>query len=267
LKAFRVSERLQRALEGTIAEPTLQVTPSFDVYLQSELYPAGTILQLQRICEHVTDDTTHVFRLQRQRVAAACADDAKLDVVALLESLSSEPLPENVRRELLDWSAHSDKFVLYSGCSLLETNKQKFDVGRYRVENVSAGVDVVRSADRLLKELEKQQLAPLRVKHGEKLFSPMPAKTRSLLASKAKAKKKKRVPKTKVTLMRVTRVELLCPDRKFLDRMQRLLADASCPVEADRKRLSLEYSKQYDPQVSRAIRELKKDYEVKIDDQ
>jgi hypothetical protein len=267
LKAFRVSERLQRALQGTITEPTLRVTPSFDLYLQSELYPARTIGELQRICEHVTEDTTHVFRLQRQRVAAACADDANLDVIALLESLATEPLPANVRRELLDWSAHSDKFVLYSGCSLLETNKQESDLGRYRVENISAGVDVVRSPDRLYTELEKQQLAPLRVKHGEKSFSPMPAKASSVFAGKAKAKKKKREPKTKVTLMRVTRVELLCPDRKFLDRMQRLLSEVSCPVEADRKRLSLAFSSKYDPEVNRALRELKKEYEVKIDDQ
>lgn len=267
LKAFRVSERLQRALGGTIAEPTLRVTPNFDVYLQSELYPACLIRELQRFCEHVTKDTTNVFRLERQRVAAACADDAKLDVIALLESLSTEPLPANVRRELLDWAAHSDKFVLYSGCSLLETNKQDADVKRYRVENVSAGVDVVRLPNRLFEELEKQQLAPLRVKHGQKSFSPMPAKTRSAFANKAKTKRKKRDPKTKVTLMRVTRVQLLCPDREFLDRMQRLLADASCPVEADRKRLTLVYSKQYEPEVTRAIRELKKEYEVKIDDQ
>ena len=95
----------------------------------------------------------------------------------------------------------------------------------------------------------------------------MPAKTRSAFANKAKTKRKKRDPKTKVTLMRVTRVQLLCPDREFLDRMQRLLADASCPVEADRKRLTLVYSKQYEPEVTRAIRELKKEFEVKIDDQ
>ncbi len=79
--------------------------------------------------------------------------------------------------------------------------------------------------------------------------------------------KKKREPKTKVTLMRLTRVQLLCPDREFLDRMQRLLSEVSCPVEADRKRLSLAFSSKYDPEVSRALRELKKEYEVKIDDQ
>jgi len=37
LQAFRVSERLQRALEGRIAEATLRVTSTFEVYVQSQL--------------------------------------------------------------------------------------------------------------------------------------------------------------------------------------------------------------------------------------
>lgn len=267
LQAFRVSERLQRALAGTIAEPTLRVTPSFDVYLQSELYPARAIQDLQRICEHVTEDTTNVFHLERQRVAAACADDPSLDVVALLESHSTEPLPPNVQRELVDWTAHGDKFVLYSGCSLLETNKQDAELGRFRIESISPGVDVVCSPDRLFAELENQQLAPLRVKHGEQSLSPLPDKTRSAFPNKSKANKRNREARTKVTLMRVTSVQLLCPDREFLDRLQRTLADVSCPVEADRKRLSLSYSRQFESEVTKAIRTLKSEYEVKISDQ
>lgn len=267
LKAFRVNERLQRALDGKIAEPTLRVTPSFDVYVQSEIYPANLMRDLAPICDLVSEDTATVFRLDRQKVAAACALDAKLDVTHLLESSTTEPLPANVRRELSDWSAHSDKFILYTGCSLLESDGQATDVERFRVENIAAGIDVVRSPDRLYEELEKQELAPLRIKHGDKSFSPLPAKTRSAFPRKTAAKKKRREPKSKVTLMRVTRVQLLCPDRQFLDRLQRLLADANCPVEADRKRLSLAYSNQHEKAVSRAIGTLKKEFEVTIDDQ
>jgi len=267
LKAFRVSERLHRALDGMIAEPTLRVTPSFDVYVQSELYPARLMRELPQFCDLVSEDTTSVFRLDRQKVAAAYAADPKLNVTAFLESLSTEPLPANVQRELSDWSAHSDKFVLYSGCSLLETDGQTAAVERFRVENIAKGIDLVRSPDRLFEELEKEQLAPLRIKHGDKSFSPLPAKTRSAFARKAAVKKKQREPKTKVTLMRIIRVQLLCPDREFLDRLQRLLVDANCTVESDRRNLSLAYSSQYETEVSRAIRALKNEYEVKIDDQ
>lgn len=265
LKAFRVSQRLHRALNGKIAEPSLRVTPNFDVYVQSEVYPARLTQDLSPVCDLISEDTTTVFRLDRKKVAAACAADAKLDVTGLLESLSDEPLPANVRRELSDWSAHSDKFVLYSGFSLLETKGQTADIERFRVENIAAGIDVVRSPVALYNELEKQQLAPLRIKHSDKSFASLPPKTRSVFPRK-KAGKRGREPKTKVTLMRVTRVQLMCPDRNFLDRLQRLLAERNCPVEADRKRLSLAYSNQHEKEVNQAIRTLKEEFEVTIDE-
>ncbi len=67
--------------------------------------------------------------------------------------------------------------------------------------------------------------------------------------------------------MRVTRVQLMCPDRNFLEWLQRLLAEKNCPVETDRKRLSLAYSNQHEREVNGAIRTLKKEFEVTIDDQ
>ena len=152
-----------------------------------------------------------------------------------------------------------------AGFSLLETKGQTADIQRFHVENVSAGIDVVRSPAALYKELEKQQLAPLRIKHGDTSFAPLPPKTRSAFPRKV-AGKKRREPKIKVTLMRVTRVQLLCPDREFLDRLQRLLTEKSCPVETDRKRLSLAYSNQYEKDVNQAIRTLKKEFDVTIDD-
>ena len=126
---------------------------------------------------------------------------------------------------------------------------------------------MVRSPAKLYEELEKQQLAPLRIKHGDKSFAPLPPQDPQRLSSAGGYEKKRREPKTKVTLMRVTRVQLLCPDRELLDRLQRLLADTNCPVEADRKRLLLAYSHQYEKEVNRAIRSLKNEFEVKIKDQ
>jgi len=179
LPAFRVSERLQRALQGKIAEPTLRVTATFEVYVQSEMYSARLLRDLAPICELVSEDTTTVFRLDRQKVAAACAADPRLDVTHLLESLSIDSLPANVHRELADWSAHSEKFILYSVCSLLETDGQEAEVEHYRVENIVRGIDIVRSPESLYAALEKQQLAPLRIKHNEESLSPLPANSRS----------------------------------------------------------------------------------------
>ncbi|MCP4858846.1 MAG: hypothetical protein GY903_30620 [Fuerstiella sp.] len=267
LSAFRVNERLQRALTSEIAEPTLRVTPSFDVYVQSELYPARLMSVLETFCDLVSEDTVTVFRLDRKRVTTACAADPKLNVTALLESLCVDPLPANVRRELADWAADSDKFVLYTGCSLLETRDKTVDIDRFRVENIATGIDLVKSPDKVYQCLETQQLVPLRIVHEENSLTPLPPRTTSAFRKRSAAKKKRRAARTKITLMRVTNVQLLCPDRSFLEQLQRLLANANCPVEADHKRLSLAYSNRYEKDVNKAIRTLKTDFEVRIDDQ
>jgi hypothetical protein len=79
-------------------------------------------------------------------------------------------------------------------------------------------------------------------------------------------RKKPRLPRTQVTLSRVTRVQLVCADRAFVDRLHRLLTESKCPAEMDRKNLMLTYSKQYESEVSNAIRRLSTDYQIEIED-
>ena len=48
LTAFRVSDRLRRALEERIAEPRVTVTPNFDVHVIAESYPASVLARACR---------------------------------------------------------------------------------------------------------------------------------------------------------------------------------------------------------------------------
>lgn len=266
LQAFRVSERLSRALRGQIAEPRVTVTPSFDVYVQAETYPVKTLSQLAPLCEIVKEDTSFVLKMTKQKVAAARAADPKLDVVALLRRLSETELPGNVLRELSAWSEHGEKFVLYSGFSVLEGDKDLTIGAAFTVEALTPGVQLVRSAGKLFNELERRELVPLRVKHSDAKFTPLPRNARTRFAKQTAVAQKPPQSKTKLTLMRVTRVQLACPGQPFFDDLLRLLVEAKCPVEANRPKLLLSYSKANETQVSDAIRALKTRYQIKIED-
>ena len=69
-----------------------------------------------------------------------------------------------------------------------------------------------------------------------------------------------------MTLTRITRVQLVCPDHELLDKLHRLLLECQCPAEFDRPNLTLTYSKQYESAVANAIRRLKTEYRLEIDD-
>ena len=222
------------------------MTPNFDVHVQAETYPAGVLSKLAPLCEMVSEGTSIVLKLNKQKVAAARAANPKLDAAGLLQTLSGGELPANVARELSSWSEHGEKFVLFAECSLLEADEDLPAADPFTVERLAPGIRIVRSPGKLFDELERQELMPLRVKHGGQAFSPLPKDARTCFPKASAAREKPRLPKTRVTLTRVTRVQLVCPDREFLDKLHRLLAEGKCPAEMDRKNLMLTYSKQYE---------------------
>ena len=266
LRAFRVSQRLGRALEGRIAEPRVIVTPSFDVHVHAETYPAGVLSELLPLCEMVSEDTSIVMKLNKQKVAAARAADPKLDAADLLQELSGGELPANVARELSAWCEHGEKFVLFADGSLLESDEDLQAADRFTVERLAPGIRIVRWPDKLFDELERRELMPLRVKHGSQAFSPLPKDARTRFPKASAGREKPRLPKTRVTLTRMTRVQLVCSDRELVDKLHRLLTESKCPAEIDRKNLMLTYSKQYEPAVSNAIRRLKAEYQIEMED-
>src|SRR5262249_30816321 len=145
LQAFRVSDRLRRALEGRIAEPRVTVTPNFDVHVIAETYPAGVLAQLAPLCEVVSEGTSIVLKLTKQKVAAARADFPDLVAAGLLSGLCGGELPANVAHELSAWSEHGEKFALYVNCSVLETEQDAPAADRFTVESVARGIRLVRS--------------------------------------------------------------------------------------------------------------------------
>ena len=100
---------------------------------------------------------------------------------------------------------HGEKFVLHKGCCVLEADAKLKAADPFTVEQVAPRIRLVRSPNKLFQALEQQELAPLRVKHGDSTFSLMPKGTQTCFRKQA-ARAKPRAQKIKVTLMRVTRV-------------------------------------------------------------
>jgi hypothetical protein len=242
------------------------VTPNFDVHVIAETYPAGVLARLAPLCEMVSEGTSIVLKLTKQKVAAARADSPDLDAAGLLRRLCGGELPANVAHELSAWSEHGEKFALYVNCSVLETEQDAPAADRFTVERVAEGIRLVRSPDKLFDELERRELMPVRIKHGDQAFASLPKSARTRFPKGSAGREKPREPKPCVTLTRMTRVQLVCPDRELLDKLHSLLLERQCPVEIDRPNLTLTYSKQYESAVANAIRQLKTEYRLEIED-
>ena len=137
LPAFRITERLRRAVRREIAEPKVTVLPNFEVHVESLFFPARTEAQLRPLGELVQRGIVTVFKLTKPKVAAALAAQADQNAIETLKALSGRELPPNVEHELRDWAGHSEKFILYEGFGVFEGRREATGVGRFVVETIS----------------------------------------------------------------------------------------------------------------------------------
>jgi hypothetical protein len=264
LLAFRTTERLGRALRGENSE-RVTVQPTFEIHVESDLYPAATLAQLTPLTQLISADRVIVLKLDRQKVTEQLAQVPDLDVADLLTRLSGRPLPQNVAVELQEWSGHVDNFVLYTGFGLYEGDDDLPLLKQHTVESITPSLHLVREAEMLFAQLEAQEQIPLRIHHTAKALARLPEGVSSLFAVKAPKKPKKEPPKP-LTLLRQTRVTLHFPDEASWAAVRQGLLDARCPVEADQAQRTLTYAQSYSAQVEALFAQLKRQYAIKVEE-
>ena len=270
LKAFQVTNRLVRAMEGDIPDPKVTVQPNFEIYVESEFYPVKVLSPLAPLADVVSEGILTILKLDKEKVAAEQAYDEDLDVIALLNRLTDQELPRNVARELKEWSEHAEKFTLYTGFALLEGDEDLLAsdplINKTTVERVSPNIRLVRSPAALFDHLEEAELAPLRVTHPASSLYPMPQKAHTVFAKKAPVAQPKPKQKEWVNLMRSMAITLHFPKRDFFEKFRQSLLDAKCPVKTGQDDLTLTFSRRYEDLAAGSLQALGKEYRIHIED-
>jgi hypothetical protein len=263
LPAFRITERLRRAVRREVAEPKVTVLPNFEVHVESLFFPARTEAQLRPLGELVQRGIVTVFKLTKPKVAAALAAQAEQNAIETLKALSGRELPPNVEHELRDWAGHSEKFILYEGFGVLEGRREATGVGRFVVETISPSLALVHSAEALYRHLEAAEQVPLRIRHSDNALA-VPARVRSQMAPAAAPPS---APvKRPVKIRRSLRTTLWFADGEAHAAFCQLFLDAKCVLAADRRALTVSYPPQAEPQVKECLRKLKETYTVAVED-
>ena len=95
LPAFRITERLRRAVRREVAEPKVTVLPNFEVHVESLFFPARTEAQLRPLGELVQRGIVTVFKLTKPKVAAALAAQADQNAIETLkDTLRARAAPQ-----------------------------------------------------------------------------------------------------------------------------------------------------------------------------
>jgi len=269
LQAFRVNDKFLHVMSGKIIEPKVTVQPNFEIHVESELYPVRILAQLTKLADVVTKDKTSILKLQKKKVLTQLSEREDLDVIRLLEKLSGQKLPQNVRIELEEWIGASEAFTLYENAVLLEGDKDLPEIDQFTIQRISPTMRIVHSPDRLFTHLEQKELIPLHIKHRSSALTLLPDGVRTVFhkrdssVSKVKAGAKTKKP---VTIKREVQIIFHFPAKELMEEFRKGLIAARCPVAADWGKLTLSFASQYEPEVKNVSKALKQDYTIKIED-
>ncbi len=265
LRAFRVHPHFVHLMRGELASPKVTVQPNFEIHVEAEFYPLHVLHQLLPFAKVLTTDRVITLRLDRQTTAASLAEDDNLNPIATLQRLVDRPLPQNVRIELEEWMGHADVFTLYSGFALWEGQKQP-EMEAFTVEEISPNLRIVHSSEALFSQLEQARLAPLLIRHKKDALTLLPAAAKTIFPKQGKQRAPKRKAKKRITLRRETYTTLHLPSTEVLDRFSALLVSQRCLFTSDKHSLTITYAQRYEDQVKAAIKTLRKDYTIRIED-
>jgi hypothetical protein len=257
LQAFRVKTRLVRSLRGQIAEPTVTVQPNLEIYIQAEVYPARVLAQLTPLADVVSSDVVTILKLRREKVAAALIQNERLNIIGLLEGLNGRELPQNVARELQEWTEHSSRFTLYVNYALWEgqpgENNLPANLAGQAAEEIAPGIRLVSSAGALYAELERAARMPMWIKHGDAAFARVPEGARTIFRRQTAIRPAAPAEKPLVEVKRETQITLHFPTAEVWDVVRKALVDARCSIAADRALRTITYMRRYEPQVTAVL--------------
>jgi hypothetical protein len=271
LLAFRVNDMFLHVMSGEIIEPRVIVQPNFEVHVESELYPVRILAQLTKLADVVAKDRTNILKLRKKKVLTQLSEREDFDVIKLLDGMSGQKLPQNVRIELEEWTGASDAFTLYENVVLLEGNKDLPEIDRFTIESITPAIRIVHSPGRLFAHLERKELIPLRIKHRSSDLTLLPDGADTVFprrdsSSKARAKaREKSKAKKPAIIRREVRITFHFPAKELMEEFRNGLVAVRCPVAADWSKLTLSFDKRYESEVKKVSKGLL-DYVIKIKD-
>ncbi|MFV9677207.1 MAG: hypothetical protein ACNYVW_06100 [Methanosarcinales archaeon] len=263
IKAFRVTERFLRVMKQEVRKPRVTVLPTFEIHVDSELYPISVMTQLTRFADVLADDVAIVLKLKKNKVAAQLAEHEELNVTALLEELADNALPPNIVTDLEEWTAHAETFTLFEGFGLLECAESLKLPAEFIVADISSELKIVRSQDKLYSRLESSELVPILVKHPGSSFRKPPKDAQSVFLKKAPVTKRK---KKAVSIKRNYSVTLYFPSKALLKRFSKELKNAKFPFSVNELTNAITFSENQEPQLKVHLKALEKEYEISIED-
>lgn len=261
LKAFRITPRFFNLRNKTIQEAKVIVQPNFEVSIESDIYPANIMYQLESLGQLVKRGVLSQIKLEKNKVIKKVAKELGFDPIEYLDSISSFPLPENIKIELKEWYIQADAFILYDNVALLETSFKFPNIEQFIEQNINKKFDIIYNPEGLINELERNQTIPIKtITHKNNQFSELSNEYKSIIAKVKTLKKKTSNNVEKLKMSRVNLIKLLFDNNQDFTLLSNRLLEKGCMINTS----DAEKAIIIDQKNETILKEVLKDYKKKI---
>ena len=262
MKAFRINDRFIRAMEGRIGEQKVTIQPNFEIHVDSALYPASLISQLEPFTDRIRDDTTILLKLSKKKISKYLVEDKDMDIIGFLKNISGKEVPANILTELKEWNAHTEIFTLYEGYGLLEGGSDKGKYDDFVVEEISPDLKIIRSPDALFSKMERDEVVPIKIKHPMDRIQTPPTGAQSVLGRYQEVKQK---DMETIGIEKVNLVSYHFGSREMMRIVSKRLLKEGLLIEISDGSNSLSFRSSIEPLVKKVLRKMK--YEIMVKDE
>lgn len=266
LRAFRVTDCLLNAMNGSIKGPEITVLPNYEIHVESLFYPAKALGRLLDLCDVVTIDIHTVLKLARKKVIEQLAVHEKLDVIGLLKRLSVHDIPGNVKKEIAAWAEHADNFIVYQGFGLLEGDMDRDSADRFASAAIAPDVNIVHDPKMLYENLEKAGKIPVYVNHSDSALKSLQDNVKSRFVQKNSPRKRKAQKRNTYTLKRTVHTILEFPDKEKYESFTIALLAKGYVLDTNNQTKTVSYTKKDEKIIAEVLSQLKKKYSIVIKD-
>ena len=270
LTAFQVRSWLSRLLNHEALPAKVTVLPNFEILLESEYYHQQLVHQISAFAHPIkeslgeTGACLFTFSLSKETVAEALVEEPDLDVLALLEGISSTPIPANVAVEINEARRHADVFKLYRNYSLVESDHLPPEIETFTSVHISPQMKLIEQPIEAFQTLEALERVPVWVEHKDDHFSPIPEGALSLFPKVQPPQTTTPPAPEPITIEKEITITLRFPSEAVFKVFKQALVEKRIPTTIEEEALALIIPERYQAEIDTIIQQNAETYQIKF---
>jgi hypothetical protein len=238
IKCFTVNEKLAFLIDphgDQLDRVNVTINPDFNVIVEAPLYPDRELALLAPYTEiKSVDQHTVILTLSRDKTVETLTANPKAKPISEALGELVADIPQNVAADIVEWSGHAEKLVVYENVGLLEIRDVRPETFSRTLAALGAAISQALSSHFFLlddpemtyRQLEQLEQVPGKIRHGNKSLHESLLNKAGSGKAKAQAKPAPLEKRQKISIVESSLLGFKSSNADFLSALVKHLTEA-----------------------------------------